>query len=39
MVNYLKFLLNSEQKKTDFRPENEMGGAMTQTTVSVEESY
>ena len=34
MVNYLKFLLNSEQKKTDFRPESEMMGAMTQTSVS-----
>ncbi|XP_066911022.1 exocyst complex component 5-like [Clytia hemisphaerica] len=32
MVNYLKFLLNSEQKKTDFRPENETLGAMAQTT-------
>jgi len=32
MVNYLKFLLNSEQKKTDFRPESEMMGAMTQTS-------
>ncbi|XP_057316582.1 exocyst complex component 5-like [Hydractinia symbiolongicarpus] len=33
MVNYLKFILNSEQKKSDFRPETqELMGAVTQTT-------
>ena len=35
-MNYLKFLLNSEQKKSDFRPENnQQMGAMTQTSVSI----
>ena len=35
MVGYLKFLLNSEQKKTDFRPEDEKNdnfGATTHTS-------
>lgn len=37
MVNYLKFILNSEQKKSDFRPETqELMGAVTQTTVCCE---
>ncbi|XP_065661360.1 exocyst complex component 5 isoform X2 [Hydra vulgaris] len=34
MVNYMKFLLNSEQKKSDFRPDGE-DGAMTQTSACI----
>ena len=34
MLNYLKFLLSSEQKKSDFKPEGDNMGAMSQTNVS-----
>jgi len=34
-LNYLKYLLNSEQKKSDFRPEDDQMGAMTQTSACV----
>ena len=35
IINYLKFILSSEQQKSDFRPESDVMGAMTQTSACV----